>query len=158
LNCARLRALHVACAAGLPDLGDPRLGPRDEPWRGLGSGLAAVEPVFAVHDLRQSTRKVSDVAQDEVIARLHAVAHEYAPVTDEDLETKLRAARAEIAQLKVAVDHRTIIGRAVGILMERHHIDSDTAFTTLVRASSTTNRRLYDLAKELVETGRSGRL
>ena len=93
------------------------------------------------------------MAEDEVIARLHAVADEYAPASDSDLEGELRAARAEIAQLKVAVDHRTVIGRAVGILMERYKLDAEAAFATLVRVSSTSNRRLYDLAKELIETG-----
>ena len=55
-----------------------------------------------------------------------------------------------IAQLEVAVEHRTMIGKALGILMERFDLDDDEAFEYLARCSQDQNRKLYDLAAHLV--------
>ena len=49
---------------------------------------------------------------------------------------------------------RDVIGQAKGILIERFGIDGDEAFLLLIRASSTTNRKLHDIATELVSSGR----
>jgi GAF domain-containing protein len=62
----------------------------------------------------------------------------------------LGAARRE-AQLSDALETRTVIGQAVGIIMERYGIPGDRAFQFLVRASSTSNKKLRDVASELVE-------
>jgi AmiR/NasT family two-component response regulator len=57
-----------------------------------------------------------------------------------------------IAQLREAVEHRTVIGKALGILMERFELDDDEAFAYLARCSNEQNRKLYDVAVELVDT------
>jgi GAF domain-containing protein len=62
------------------------------------------------------------------------------------------SAAHELQQLKTAVDTRTVIGVALGILMERFHITQDQAFSALTRVSSHSNRKLRDLAAELVST------
>lgn len=61
----------------------------------------------------------------------------------------------QIEQLKVAVEHRTTIGIAVGLLAERFTLSDDDAFEFLRRCSSTQERKLYDVAVELVETRRT---
>jgi AmiR/NasT family two-component response regulator len=48
---------------------------------------------------------------------------------------------------------RAFIEQAKGILMERHKIKEDEAFTTLTHASQRTNTKLRDVAAELVQTG-----
>lgn len=53
-------------------------------------------------------------------------------------------------QLNQALQTRKLIGQAIGILMERYRIDADRAFQFLVRASSTGNIKLRDVAEELV--------
>lgn len=53
-------------------------------------------------------------------------------------------------QLTEAVASRKVIGQAIGIVMERYHVDEDRAFQFLVRASSTSNLKLRDVAAELV--------
>jgi GAF domain-containing protein len=53
-------------------------------------------------------------------------------------------------QLNRALQNRKTIGQAVGILMERYRIDADRAFQFLVRASSTSNIKLRDVAEEVV--------
>ena len=60
--------------------------------------------------------------------------------------------REMIEQLTEAVEHRTVIGQALGILMERFDLGSDEAFDYLARCSQEQNRKLYDLAVELVQT------
>ena len=55
--------------------------------------------------------------------------------------------------LNRALDARTVIGQAVGILMERYGIDSSSAFRVLVRTSSHANVKLRLIAQELVDTG-----
>ena len=57
------------------------------------------------------------------------------------------------AQLQRAVDSRDLIGQAKGILMERHRLSADQAFSVLVRASQQTNVKLRALAEHLTRTG-----
>lgn len=64
----------------------------------------------------------------------------------------LSAARQE-SSLRSAMDSRDLIGQAKGILMERHRLTAAQAFELLVRASSHTNRKLFDVAEELTSTG-----
>jgi AmiR/NasT family two-component response regulator len=64
----------------------------------------------------------------------------------------LERAEREIEQLRRAVESRTVIGRAEGILMERFGIDADQALTFLRRASSHTNRKLVAIATEMAVT------
>ena len=62
------------------------------------------------------------------------------------------AAGRQIEQLTVAVGSRTIIGQAEGILMERLGIDAQQAFNYLRRVSMDTNRKLIQVADDLVRT------
>jgi GAF domain-containing protein len=57
------------------------------------------------------------------------------------------------AQLAQALANRDLIGQAKGILMERHKISGARAFLVLSRVSQTSNRKLHDIADELVRTG-----
>lgn len=59
----------------------------------------------------------------------------------------------ENQQLRAAMTHRDLIGRAEGILMERHGITAQQAFGLLVHASQDRNRKLHDIAEEFVATG-----
>ncbi len=55
--------------------------------------------------------------------------------------------------LNAALSTREVIGQAQGILMERERITSDEAFDILRRASQHLNRKLRDVAQDLVDTG-----
>jgi GAF domain-containing protein len=80
---------------------------------------------------------------------------------DPDAESiaELFAAHAAIAlgtakqrdELNQALTSRKVIGQALGLLMERFSIGEDAAFAFLVRASSTSNTKLRDIAQELVD-------
>lgn len=58
-----------------------------------------------------------------------------------------------VTGLETAMGSRHLIGLAQGILMERFELDAATAFAVLRRLSSVQNRKLRELAEELVETG-----
>jgi AmiR/NasT family two-component response regulator len=53
--------------------------------------------------------------------------------------------------LNDALVTRNLIGQAVGIVIERYKIDSDRAFSFLVRTSQTGNVKLRDVAAGIVK-------
>jgi GAF domain-containing protein len=59
-------------------------------------------------------------------------------------------------QLQNALESRAVIEQAKGILMAREGISADRAFDVLVRASQRENRKLRDIAGELVERNEGG--
>jgi GAF domain-containing protein len=58
-----------------------------------------------------------------------------------------------LAQLQTALDSRTVIGQATGVLMERFDLAPDAAFGVLRRLSQARNVKLRDIAAQVVETG-----
>lgn len=53
--------------------------------------------------------------------------------------------------LRLAMDSRASIEQAKGILMQRHGIDQDEAFALLARTSQHANRKLRDVAQDLID-------
>jgi GAF domain-containing protein len=60
------------------------------------------------------------------------------------------------SQLAEALETRDLIGQAKGIVMARERCDSNEAFDILRRASQRTNRKLRDIAAELVASAVDG--
>lgn len=58
-----------------------------------------------------------------------------------------------VQELTEAIESRTRIGQATGILMERFGLDADAAFGVLRRISQTNNIKIARLAGDLVEHG-----
>ncbi len=63
------------------------------------------------------------------------------------------AAAHEHASLSRTVQTRQVIGRAEGILIERHRVTPEQAFAMLVRVSQHRNEKLRAIAERLVATG-----
>jgi GAF domain-containing protein len=61
--------------------------------------------------------------------------------------------RDDLSLLRTVMTSRACIEQAKGILMERHKITEDEAFTMLTHTSQRTNTKLRDVAAELVQTG-----
>ena len=59
----------------------------------------------------------------------------------------------EREHLTYALKSRQIIGNAVGVLMERHHMGAAAAFTVLQRISQDSNTKLRDVAEQFLSTG-----
>lgn len=122
----------------------PNWGPRATEETGIRSMLCfrlfTVEDTVGALNL-YSRREGAFGAEDRDVGLALAAHSAVAVVAAQQIET-----------LHVAVDSRTIIGQAVGILMERFDLDADRAFGVLKRVSQQTNRKLRDVAQELVST------
>jgi GAF domain-containing protein len=57
-------------------------------------------------------------------------------------------------QLATALETRTVIGQATGVVMERYDVDAEVAFNVLRRYSSRQNVKLRDIARQVVDTRR----
>ncbi|MBW9205777.1 GAF and ANTAR domain-containing protein [Mumia sp. zg.B53] len=64
------------------------------------------------------------------------------------------ASSRQIDNLGRSVNSRTVIGQAMGIVMERYGLDDSRAFRFLQRVSSITNTRLLAVAEHIVTTRR----
>ena len=62
-------------------------------------------------------------------------------------------AREQAVNLRVALDSRTEIGIAMGILMNQHKINRANAFTLLRISSQHVGRKLHDVATDVSDTG-----
>jgi GAF domain-containing protein len=62
----------------------------------------------------------------------------------------LMSAESANENLRIAMETRDVIGQAKGILMARQSLNSDEAFDVLRRASQRSNRKLRDIAMEVV--------
>lgn len=58
--------------------------------------------------------------------------------------------------LNAALANRKVIGQAIGILMERYHLNEDRAFQYLVRVSQHSNIKVRDVAQEVVALANEG--
>ena len=66
----------------------------------------------------------------------------------------LYASAVERAEhLRAALDSRAVIDQAKGILMERHKMSADQAFSALAQVSMERNTKVRDIAARFVETG-----
>ena len=64
------------------------------------------------------------------------------------------AAVQEQERFRASMITQDLIGVAKGILIERHRVTGDRAFTLVVRASQDTDRKLRGVADDLVDSGR----
>ena len=66
---------------------------------------------------------------------------------------RLDEADTEAANLRRALEHSRDIGAAVGVLMALRKVTRDEAFDFLRRASQDQNRKLHEVALDVVSTG-----
>lgn len=108
------------------------------------------------------------LAGERSLGGLNIYSVEHAPFPDDDEMTAsllaeqgatvlanvaaFRDATAVNAQLMDALETRDHIGQAKGILMERESCSADAAFDILRRASQRTNRKLRDVAEDLIRS------
>lgn len=89
---------------------------------------------------------VIDRGKGLILATLAGLALSSARVREDD--------ERQAENLRSALVTREVIGQAQGILMERERITPDEAFDILRRASQHLNRKLRDVAQDLVDTGK----
>lgn len=128
-------------------------------------------PVFAAEAAGADVTSVLSIpltTESTSSGTLNIYAHDGAHFADDELAAAVLLARQAASvlsnaaafadatavnlQLREALDSRDVIGQAKGILMERENCDADAAFDILRRASQRTNRKLRDVAADLVAT------
>jgi AmiR/NasT family two-component response regulator len=62
-----------------------------------------------------------------------------------------RRLAGKVAQLETALERRTVIERAKGILMERHRVDERQAFELMRQQARRSNRRVVELAHAVAD-------
>jgi GAF domain-containing protein len=118
--------------------------------KGFGSGQAVPmrvgrQTIGALNLFRAGAGRIADVDMSlaQGLADLSAIAllHERA----------VRESRDVVLQLQGALSSRVVIEQAKGVLAERAHIGVDSAFAQLRGYARDHNRRLGDVARELID-------
>jgi GAF domain-containing protein len=126
---------------------------RDARWPNWGPKVAALG-FGGLLAVRMGSDKGSVGLLNLYSSRVRQFSHEeraFAHLFASQAASALLAAN-QIATLRQAVDSRTLIGQAQGILMERYQLDAEQAFAVLRRYSQTHNVKLRAVAEELVES------
>jgi GAF domain-containing protein len=119
--------------------------------RGALSSLAA--PVPAAHlsaGLNVYARPARAFTDKERSVLVSFAAYAGAALTNMDA---LQDARDLAKNLQKAMEVRSVIEQAKGILIERHKLTAEQAFRLLAESSMHTNRKVRDVAEDLVLTG-----
>lgn len=129
----------------------------DTRWPDWGRAMVSELGIRSSLSFRLFTRP------DDSRGALNVYSTEPAAFDDEDLlHGQTIAAMCAVAlarslhdeQLAAALESRTVIGQALGMAMERYGIDEDTAFNVLRRIASHDNRKIRDLAAQIVRDRR----
>jgi curved DNA-binding protein CbpA len=73
------------------------------------------------------------------------------PTPVRDVSERVEALTAEVNQLRIARDSNRRIGIAMGIVMNRLHVNDEQAFDVLRRTSQNTNRKVRDVAEDVIQ-------
>ncbi len=98
--------------------------------------------------LRELNARREAVLQAGQVARARTTAR----VAIDAANSKLTEIQAELDGLRLAMRNRGTIEQAKGMLMLRLQVDEDKAFEYLRTLSNTTNRKLADVAADVVRT------
>lgn len=101
--------------------------------------------------------RISELEAETAADRLDISALQVQGDIDQQLIAELEAQavidRNEIANLEIALSTARRIGAALGIIMTSYKVTEEQAFATLRIASQHTNRKLRDVAEDVVYTG-----
>ena len=130
----------------------------DRRWPTFG---ATVVDRYGIHSMLSVRLQL----EPDLRAALNFYARAPHVLTDEDLvagaifaafvalSLEVQSARTEAEHLRIALQNSRQIGTATGILMARGLLTSDQAFAQLRQTSQHLNRKLRDVALDVVETG-----
>ena len=95
-------------------------------------------------------RNGHDGAVPGAVAAPHGTKPDHEPDLEPDLSQQVRALTAQVSQLEFARDSNRRIGMAMGIVMNQRQVDEAHAFDVLRRISQNTNRKLRDVAEDVI--------
>jgi multidrug resistance efflux pump len=108
----------------------------------IRSRLAGIAVSLDDLDYRRGTLAAEAAGGRVATARQHV----------EALRSRLHEAEAELEGLRTAMVNRGVIERAKGMLMLRLSVDEATAFEHLRQASMRLNRRVVDVAADILQS------
>ncbi|MET9271414.1 GAF and ANTAR domain-containing protein [Kribbella sp. NPDC003557] len=139
--------LHGSGADYCPDLTQTGLWPlwapvaADQGWRSwLSIALVARGRLIGVFNYADTDAGTLSTDQSDLLRELSV----HSAVALDSIQTRVNLARA--------VEARSHVGQAIGVLMERFGITADQAFAILRRYSQDQQRKLHDVATELLDT------
>lgn len=151
--------LHAARTGGLIEVADTRT---DDRWpdcmpRAVERGaLSSLSVPLAIDDDHVSGALIIHARQagasDEDTRAAATRFGPYAAVAAGNLHAYQRA-RSTADNLQVVLECGAVIDQAEGVLMERLKLTPDQAFQVLAQASMSANRKVRDIADELLHTG-----
>jgi GAF domain-containing protein len=152
--------LHAARTGELVEVADTRTDPRwpDYMPRAAERGaLSSLSVPLAIDDDAQVSGALNIYARqpDAFDADARAAALRFGPyaaVAAGNLHA-YQSARDMADNLQAALETRAVIDQAKGVLIERYKLTPDQAFQLLAQASMRANRKVRDIADELVRTG-----
>ena len=144
-----LSAVTFIDLAGLQPLMAARAQMRDRLW--LRDPSQAVLRLLALADLGDAfnVMQTATAPAPDAVPPLRPIALTAASPGLSEVE----ALELHVVGLREAMRSRSVIEQAKGILMERHKITAEQAFTLLTHASQRSNVKLRDIAEELATTG-----
>jgi GAF domain-containing protein len=150
--------LHAARTGEVTEIPDARTETRwpDYVKRAAERGaLSSLSIPLPVHEDVHGALNIYSREVDGFDAQSRAAAKRFAPYAGVAVSNMYayQDARNLADNLQTALDSRAVIDQAKGILMERHKLTADQAFQVLARLSMQNNRKLRDIAEELVTTG-----
>jgi GAF domain-containing protein len=152
--------LHAARTGELTEIPDTRT---DSRWRDYmrrateHGNLSSLSVPLAIDEDEQVSGALNLYAReahafDEDNRDVAGAFSRYAAVAAGNLYS-YQNARDTAGNLQTALQSRAIIDQAKGVLMERYKLTPDQAFQMLAQASMNANRKVRDLADQLVTTG-----
>ncbi|NEN51148.1 GAF and ANTAR domain-containing protein [Modestobacter muralis] len=150
--------LHAASTGELTEITDARTESRwpdyvQVAWaRGSGSSLSVPLPMHEGLGGAMNVYAREPNAFDDEARQAAQKFAPYAAVAVANMHV-YQSARDMAQNLQSALESRAVIDQAKGILMERHKLTADEAFQALAAASMRANRKLRDIADQLVRTG-----
>jgi GAF domain-containing protein len=152
--------LHAARTGELTEITDTRT---DSRWRDYSrraaeaGNLSSLSVPLLIDDDEQVAGALNLYARephafDEDSRRAAQAFGPYAAVATGNMHA-YQNARDMADNLQTALQSRTVIDQAKGILIERHKLTPDQAFQLLAQVSMNANRKVRDVADHLVHTG-----
>ena len=120
---------------------------RQDALSALAAPVPAAHPIGALNVYARTARAFTD---DDRSSLAEFAAYAGAALTNMDA---LQDALELADNLRKAMEFRSVIEQAKGILIERYKVTADQAFRLLADASMHTNRKVRDIAQNLVLTG-----
>jgi hypothetical protein len=127
--------------------------------RGIDGNVDQLFSLNRLHLLRVLQHRLPRFARvDEVLEQLQRdwpeiFGQEAAPKVSDDLTVRLDQVEIENMQLRAGLLRNRRIGAACGILMASLKITYEAAFERLALASSDANRKVIDIAEDVIMTG-----